>query len=63
MNLDNQMSKIVNESILFFSMVYLSNFSLENSLHFVGIKAFIVWYVRNVKRHFSARQGFLETHS
>ena len=48
------MSKIVDESILVFSKVSFSKFSLENSLHFVGIRVFIVEYVRNVKSHFSA---------
>ena len=52
------MSKIVDESILFFSMVYLSKFSLENFLHFVGIRVFIVGYVRNVKKHFLQNRGF-----
>ena len=41
------MSKIVDESILFFSRVSLSKFSLEAlffTLHFVGIRVFIVGY-------------------
>ena len=46
------MSKIVDESILVFSRVSLSKLSLESTLHFVGIRVFIVGYVRNVKRHF-----------
>ena len=29
----------------------------------MGIRVFIVGYVRNVKRHFSAKQGVLVTHS
>ena len=57
------MTKIVDESILVFSKISLSKFSLETSLHFVGIRVFIVGYVRNVKRHFSAKQGILATHS
>ena len=57
------MSKIVDESILVFFRVSLSKFSLENSLNFVGIRIFIVEYVRNVKRHFSTKQGILATQS
>ena len=45
------MSKIVDELVSFFSMVSLS----RSSLHFVGIRVFIVGYMRNVKRHFSAK--------
>ena len=56
------MSKIVNESILFFSRVSLQILS-RSSLHFMGIRIFIVGYVKNVKRHFSAKQGVLVTHS
>ena len=55
------MSKIVDESILFFSRVSLSKFSLE-ALHFVGIRVFIVGYVRNVKSHFFTKQDLLVTH-
>ena len=43
------MSKIVDESILVFSLKILSG----SSLHFVGIRVFILEYVRNVKSHFS----------
>ena len=57
------MMKIVDESILFFSRVSLSKFSLENSLHFVGIRVFIVVYVRNAKSQFSSKQGILATQS
>ena len=56
------MFKIVDESILVFSRVYLSN-SSRSSLHFMGIRVFIVGYVSNVKSHFSAKQGVLATHS
>ena len=41
--------KIMDESILFFSRVSLSKFSLENSQHFVGTKVFIVGCMRNAK--------------
>lgn len=49
------------------TLVVLWGFSFkilsENSLHFMGIRVFIVGYVRNVKSHFFAKQGFLVTHS
>ena len=51
------MSKIVDESILVFSLKILSG----SSLHFVGIRVFIVVYVRNVKSQFSSKQGMLAT--
>ena len=51
------MSKIVNESILVFSLKIL----FGSSLHFVSIRVFIVMYVRNVKSQFSAKQGILAT--
>ena len=54
------MIKIVDESILFFSRVSLSKFSLE-ALHFVGIRVFIVVYVRNVKSRVLSKQGILAT--
>ena len=53
--------KIVDESILFFFRVFFLKILSKNSLHFVGIRIFIVGYVRNVKRHFSAKQGVLAT--
>ena len=49
--------KIVDESILFFSLKILS----RSSLHFVGIRVFIVMYVRNVKSQFSSKQDILAT--
>ena len=53
--LENQMMKIVDESIFFF----LWDFSLKilsgSSLHFVGIRVFIVVYVRNVKSQVSSK--------
>ena len=49
------MSKIVDESILAFSL----KIPFGSSLHFVSIRIFIVGYVRNVKSHFSAKQGIL----
>ena len=51
------MSKIVDESILVFSLKIFSG----SSLHFLGIKVFIVVYVRNVKCHFSTKQDILVT--
>ena len=57
--------KIVDELILFFSRVSLLKFSLKilygNSLHFMGIRVFIVVYVRNAKSQFSSKQGILAT--
>ena len=44
--------KIVDESILFFSLKIPS----ENSLHFVGIRVFIVGCMRNVKGQVSNKQ-------
>ena len=58
--MENQGVKTVDESILFFSRVSLSKFSLE-ALHFVGIRVFIVVYVRNVKSQVSSKQGILAT--
>ena len=55
-DLENQMSKIVNESILFFSRVSLQILS-RSSLHFMGIRIFIVGYVKNVKRLFFFKTG------
>ena len=53
------MIKIVDESILFFSLKILSG----SFLYFVGIRVFIVVYVRNVKSQFSSKQGILATQS
>ena len=53
------MSKIMDELILIFSLKILSG----SSLHFMGIRVFIIGYVRNVKRHFSTKQCVLATHS
>ena len=50
--------KIVDESILFFSRVSLSKFSLKNSLHFMGIRVFIVGCMRNMKSQFSSNRAF-----
>ena len=39
-------------------------FSLNSHLtHFIGTMIFIVEYVRNMKSHFSTKQGLLATHS
>ena len=50
--------KIVDELILFFSRVSLSKFSLENSLHFVGIRVFIIGCVWNVKSQLQPNRVF-----
>ena len=57
------MSKIVDESILVFSTIFLTKILSRNSLHFMDIRVFIVVYVRNMKSHFSAKQGILATQS
>ena len=54
------MTKIVDESILFFSR-FLSQNSLWKLFTFRGIRVFIVEYVRNVKSQFSSKQGILAT--
>ena len=59
----NQRNKIVDGSILFFFRVFSLKILYRSSLHFVGIRVFIVGYVRNVKIHFSAKHGVLATHS
>ena len=51
------MYKIVNESILLFYGVSLSNFSLENPLHFVGIRVFIVGYEKECEKLFFSKTG------
>ena len=43
------------------SLGFLSQNSLDSSLHFMGIRVFIVGYVRNVKSQFSSKQGILAT--
>ena len=57
------MFKIVDESILVFSTISLTKILSRNSLHFMDIRVFIVVYVRNMKSHFSAKQGILATQS
>ena len=49
---ENQRYKIMDESILLFSRVYFSKILSENSLHFVGIRVFIVEYVREYEKSF-----------
>ena len=49
--------KIVDESILFFSLKIFS----ESSLNFVGIKVYIVGYVWNVNSQFYNKQSGLAT--
>ena len=53
--------KIVDESILFFSGVSLSKFSLETLYIFVGIRVFIVGCVWNAKSQISNKQSVLAT--
>ena len=50
------MIKIVDKSILF-SLGFLS----RTSLHFMGIRIFIVVCMSNVKSQFSSKQGILAT--
>ena len=52
------MYKIVDESILLFSGVFLSKFSLENPLHFLGIKVFIVGYERECEKSFFSKTRY-----
>ena len=54
-------AKIVDESILVFFRVSFSKILSGSSLHFVGIRIFIVGYLRNVKSQFSAKRGILAT--
>ena len=63
--MENQEYKIVDESILFSFRVSLSKFSLEAlfSLHFVGIRVFIVWYEMKCEKALSAKQDALASHS
>ena len=55
--------KIVDELILFFFRIFL--FSLKilfgSSLHFVGIRVFIVVCIRNAKSQVFNKQGILAT--
>ena len=60
---ENQRYKIVDESILLFSRVFSLKILSGKPLHFVGIRVFIVEYMKNMKRHFFAKQGVLATHS
>ena len=46
----------MDESILLFSRVYLSKFSLE-TLHFMGIRVFIVGYVKECEKSFFCKTG------
>ena len=50
--------KIVDESILFFSRVSLSKFSLKNSLHFIGIRVLIVGCMKNAKSQLQPNRAF-----
>ena len=53
------MYKIVDESILLFSRVFLSKFPLQAlySLHFVGIRVFIVGYEMECEKTFFNKTG------
>ena len=57
MNLENQRMKIVDESILFFSKVFLSKFS-RGSQNFVGIRVFIVGCIWNAKSQLQLNRMF-----
>ena len=50
--------KIVNESILFFSRVSLLKILFRSSLHFVGIRVFIVGCMRNAKSQLQPNRAF-----
>ena len=47
----------MDESILLFSRVYLSKIISRSSLHFVGIKVFIIRYVRKCEKSFFCKIG------
>ena len=57
--MENQVYKIVDESILFFSRVSLSKFSLENSQHFVGMRVFIVDYEMECEKSFFSKTEYV----
>ena len=50
--------KIMDESILFFSRVFSLKILFESSLHFVGIKVFVVGCMRNTKSQFQPNRTF-----
>ena len=50
--------KIVDESILFFSRVSFLKILSGSSLHFVGIRVFIVGCMRNAKSQFQPNRAF-----
>ena len=50
--------KIMDESILFFSRVFSLKILFESSLHFVGIKVFVVGCMRNAKSQFQTNRVF-----
>ena len=54
---ESQRYKIMDESILLFSRVYFSKILSENFLHFVGIRVFIVGYVRECEKSFFCKIG------
>ena len=56
------MYKIVDESILFFSRVSLSKILFGNSLHFMGIRVFIVGYEMECEKSFFSKTGSLVSH-
>ena len=60
---ENQRYKIVDESILFFSRVFFLKILSRSFLNFVGVRVFMIGYVRNMKSHFSTKQKVLATHS
>ena len=54
--LENQMYKIMDESILLFSRVYLSKFFLE-ALYCVGIRIFMIGYKKEYEKSFFCKTG------
>ena len=52
------MYKIVDESILFFSTVFSLKILFGNSLHFMGIRVFIVGYEMKCKKSVFNKIGY-----
>ena len=56
------MYKSVDESILLFSRIYLSEILFGSSLYFVGIRVFIIRYVKECEKPFFCKiRGFGES--
>ena len=60
---ENQRYTIMDELILFFSRVFFLKILSRSFLNFMGVRVFIIGYVRNMKSHFSTKQKVLATHS